>query len=194
MFVLTVLRDTLKVWPEDFRKTREEALKDAINNKYANRVLHDIGLCILVHDLVEIDEGYVQHSEGWLWVKVKFRMIVFRPFRDEVLVGRVRSAGQEGLDISMGFFDDITIPAREMPVGSEYNAKEGVWVWRYEGNELYLDLGEPIRFRVLKTNFLDVSPPRPKVGEVDSVAASHAPPFSLTCTIAQAGLGLLSWW
>ncbi|KAJ2151141.1 DNA-directed RNA polymerase III complex subunit Rpc25, partial [Coemansia sp. RSA 562] len=92
MFVLTVLRDTLKIVPEDFRKTREQALKDAINEKYANRVLHDVGLCILVHDLVEIDEGFVQHSEGWIWIKVKFRMIVFRPFRDEVLVGRVRSA------------------------------------------------------------------------------------------------------
>ncbi|KAJ1852378.1 DNA-directed RNA polymerase III complex subunit Rpc25 [Coemansia sp. RSA 1822] len=194
MFVLTVLRDTLKIVPEDFRKTREQALKDAINEKYANRVLHDVGLCILVHDLVEIDEGFVQHSEGWIWIKVKFRMIVFRPFRDEVLVGRVRSAGAQGIDISMGFFDDITIPASEMPQGSEYNGSEGVWVWRYEGNELYMDLEEPIRFRVLETKFLDVSPPRPKIGDVDSVPASHAPPFSLTCTIAQDGLGLLSWW
>ncbi|KAJ2046423.1 DNA-directed RNA polymerase III complex subunit Rpc25, partial [Coemansia sp. S155-1] len=63
MFVLAVLRDTLKIVPSEFTKSREEALKYEINRKYANRVLHDIGLCMMVHDLLEIDEGYVQHSE-----------------------------------------------------------------------------------------------------------------------------------
>ncbi|KAJ2771045.1 DNA-directed RNA polymerase III complex subunit Rpc25 [Coemansia nantahalensis] len=194
MFVLVVLRDTLKVAPSEFTKPREQALKDEINRKYANRVLHDVGLCMLVYDLVEIDEGYVQHSEGWLWVKVKFRMIVFRPFRDEVLTGCVRSANASGIQVSMGFFDDIKISANHMPEGSAYDTAEGVWVWRYEGNELYIDLEEPIRFRVLETSFLEVSPPRPEIGEVDSVPVSQPPPFSLACTIADAGLGLLSWW
>ncbi|KAJ2695248.1 DNA-directed RNA polymerase III complex subunit Rpc25 [Coemansia spiralis] len=194
MFVLVVLRDTLKVVPCEFTKPREQALKDEINRKYANRVLHDVGLCMLVHDLVEVDEGYVQHSEGWLWVKVKFRMIVFRPFREEVLTGWVRSANADGIEVSMGFFDDIKISAAHMPEGSAYDGAEGVWVWRYEGNELYIDLEEPIRFRVLETSFLEVSPPRPEIGEVDSVPASQPPPFSLACTIADSGLGLLSWW
>ncbi|KAJ2843249.1 DNA-directed RNA polymerase III complex subunit Rpc25 [Coemansia brasiliensis] len=121
-------------------------------------------------------------------------MIVFRPFRDEVLVGRVRSAGAEGIDVSMGFFEDIRIPASEMPLGSEYSREEGVWVWRYEENELFMDLNEPIRFRVQEINFLDVSPPRPKVGDIDSVPVAHEPPFSLVCTIADEGLGLISWW
>ncbi|KAJ1869118.1 coq1 putative hexaprenyl diphosphate synthase [Coemansia sp. RSA 990] len=187
MFVLVVLRDTLKIIPADFRKTREVAIKDAINAKYSNRVLHDVGLCMLVHDLVEIDEGFVQHSEGWIWIKVQFRMIVFRPFRDEVLVGRVRSAGDEGIDVSMGFFEDIRIPASEMPSGSTYSREEGVWVWRYEENELFMDLNEPIRFRVQEINFLDISPPRPKVGDADSVPVAHGPPFSLVCTIAEEG-------
>ncbi|KAJ2078328.1 DNA-directed RNA polymerase III complex subunit Rpc25 [Coemansia sp. RSA 988] len=194
MFVLVVLRDTLKIEPAEFRKTREQALKDEINKKYANRVLHDVGLCMLIHDLLKIDEGFVQHSEGWIWVKVEFRMIVFRPFRDEVLVGRVRSASPAGIEVSMGFFDDISIPANQMPMGSEFDGSEGVWVWRYEGNELFMDLEEPIRFRVLNTVFLDVSPPRPVVGDVDSVPASHPPPFSLIGTVADDGLGLLSWW
>ncbi|KAI9500599.1 DNA-directed RNA polymerase III complex subunit Rpc25 [Coemansia spiralis] len=194
MFVLVVLQDTLKIIPSEFTKSREDALKDEINSKYANRVLHDIGLCIHAHDLLEVDEGFVQHSEGWIWVKVKFRMIVFRPFKEEILVGRIRSASPMGIQVSMGFFDDIDISADQMPSGSEFNSTEGVWVWRYEGSELFMDLDEPVRFRVLDSNFLDVSPPRPKIGDVDSVPASHPPPYSLTCSIKDDGLGLLSWW
>ncbi|KAJ1946991.1 DNA-directed RNA polymerase III complex subunit Rpc25 [Kickxella alabastrina] len=194
MFVLVALRDTLKIIPSEFTKSREDALKDEINSKYTNRVLHDIGLCILVHDLQEIDEGYVQHSEGWIWVKVTFRMIVFRPFRDEILLGRVRSASAQGIQVTMGFFDDITIPADKMPQGSEFDATEGVWVWRYDGNELYMDLEEEIRFSVVASEFLDVNPPRPKVGDVDSVPAAHPPPYALIGSIADSGLGLLTWW
>ncbi|KAI7832067.1 RNA polymerase Rpb7 [Kickxella alabastrina] len=179
MFVLVALRDTLKIIPSEFTKSREDALKDEINSKYTNRVLHDIGLCILVHDLQEIDEGYVQHSEGWIWVKVTFRMIVFRPFRDEILLGRVRSASAQGIQVTMGFFDDITIPADKMPQGSEFDATEGVWVWR---------------FSVVASEFLDVNPPRPKVGDVDSVPAAHPPPYALIGSIADSGLGLLTWW
>ncbi|KAJ2000954.1 DNA-directed RNA polymerase III complex subunit Rpc25 [Coemansia thaxteri] len=194
MFVLAVLRDTLKIIPSEFTKSREDALKDEINQKYTNRVLHDIGLCMMAHDLLEIDEGYVQHSEGCIWVKVKFRLVVFRPFKDEILVGRVRSANSEGVQVTMGFFDDITIPANQMPQGSEFDSTEGIWVWRFEGNELFMDLDEQVRFQVLDETFLDVSPPRPKIGDVGNVPVSHPPPYSLVCTIASPGLGLLSWW
>ncbi|KAJ1958665.1 hypothetical protein DL89DRAFT_265984 [Linderina pennispora] len=187
MFVLTSIHDTLKILPAEFRKSREEAIKDEINRKYSNRVLHDVGLCMLVHDLVEIDEGYVQHSEGWIWIKVHFRMAVFRPFRDEILVGKVRSASPAGVQISIGFFDDISVPAEMMPQGCEFDATEGVWVWRYEGNDLFMDLDEDIRFRVLRVDFLDVNPPR---GEKEGVK----PPYQLVCGINDSGLGLLSWW
>ncbi|KAJ1856417.1 DNA-directed RNA polymerase III complex subunit Rpc25 [Coemansia sp. RSA 2703] len=195
MFVLTVLKDTLKILPSDFRKSREEALKDEINRKYANRVLHDIGLCILAHDLLEIDEGYVQHSEGWIWVKVTFRMIVFRPFREEILIGRVRNSNESGIHVSMVFFDDIIIPKECMPEGSEYDQKEGVWVWHFEGSDFYVDNGELIRFSVVESTFLDVNPPRPKKREEEeTVASTGRPPFSITGSIAQSGLGLMSWW
>ncbi|KAJ1819322.1 DNA-directed RNA polymerase III complex subunit Rpc25 [Coemansia sp. RSA 2599] len=194
MFVLVVLRDTLKIVPADFRKARETALKDEINSKYANRVLHDIGLCILAHDILEIDEGYVQHSEGWIWVKVTFRMIVFRPFREEILLGRIRSSSESGIQVSMGFFDDINIPAECMPSGSEYDQNEGVWVWRYDDNALYMDLDEPIRFSVVDSKFLDVSPPRPTKDDEEGTSMARQSPYSLTGSIAQSGLGLLSWW
>ncbi|KAJ2741782.1 DNA-directed RNA polymerase III complex subunit Rpc25 [Coemansia sp. BCRC 34301] len=194
MFVLAVLRDTLKIVPSEFTKPREDALKDEINRKYVNRVLHDIGLCMIVHDLLEIDEGYVQHSEGWIWVKVKFRMIVFRPFKDEILVGRIRGVSPEGMQITLGFFDDIMVYADQMPPGSEFNVQEATWVWRYEGSEMFMDVGEHVRFQVLDSKFLDVNPPRPKIGDVDSIPASHPPPYSLVCTIAESGLGPLAWW
>ena len=38
-----------------------------MNKKYANRVLHDVGLCICVFDVAEVGEGKVRYGDGFLW-------------------------------------------------------------------------------------------------------------------------------
>jgi len=45
----------------------EDALIAEINKKYANRVLHEIGLCIAVFDLSQAGEGKVRYGDGFLW-------------------------------------------------------------------------------------------------------------------------------
>ena len=46
--------------------------------------------------------------------KVTFRVLVFRPFIEEVLIGRVKSSTKEGLTLNLGFFDDIFLPASHL--------------------------------------------------------------------------------
>jgi hypothetical protein len=38
MFILSVLKDTIKIEPTDFRKPKQEAITDEVNKKYANKV------------------------------------------------------------------------------------------------------------------------------------------------------------
>ena len=59
MFHLSTIRDIVRVLPEFFAKDRITAITDELNKKYANRVLHQVGLCLCVHDLLEIGEGHV---------------------------------------------------------------------------------------------------------------------------------------
>jgi DNA-directed RNA polymerase III subunit RPC8 len=69
---------------------------------------------------------------------VEFRLVVFRPFKGEVMLGRIRSCKPEGIhrgstvtvavmllaDVSSGivrtdFFDEIFVPCEELPEGAE---------------------------------------------------------------------------
>ena len=59
----------MAVHPSHFGIPTEQALISEINKKYANRVLHDVGLCICVFDLVEVGEGKVRYGDGFLWYK-----------------------------------------------------------------------------------------------------------------------------
>ncbi len=50
---------------------------------------------------------------------VTFRLMVFRPFVGEVLVGRVSQCAEGGLRVSLGFFDDIVVPSYLLQTPSE---------------------------------------------------------------------------
>lgn len=105
-------QDTVALLPHTFAVPGEQALISALNKKYANRVLHDVGLCICVFDLVEAGEGKVRYGDGCLWHKgrasmgtwfasdqalVVFRMVVFRPFASEVILAKVKSSSEDGI-------------------------------------------------------------------------------------------------
>nr|GAT56602.1 predicted protein [Mycena chlorophos] len=120
MFNLAILKDTVAVHPADFATPQEQAITAELNKKYANRVLHDVGLCICVFDLTEAGEGKVRYGDGFLWYKVIFRMVVFRPFQTEVLLAKVMSSDHNGIRLSLEFFDDIYVPAHYLPVPNAF--------------------------------------------------------------------------
>ncbi|CEP08572.1 hypothetical protein [Parasitella parasitica] len=210
MFILSELEDTVKIVPNDFKKGDNGAITDVLNEKYANKVVQEVGLCICIHDVLHTSEGFILYGDGCSYIKVTFRIVVFRPFVGEILTGKIKSCSPSGVVVTMGFFDDILIPGGALQPGSKFDPAEQVWVWSYEGEKMYMDIEEPIRFKVLREQFTDTTPtnhPHPvalprrrqsvaDVSATDDLAGNSTkiPPYSLTCTIQEDGLGLLSWW
>ncbi|KAI9485093.1 DNA-directed RNA polymerase III subunit RPC8-like protein [Zychaea mexicana] len=208
MFWLAQVEDTVKIEPRNFGKSDNDAITEVLNTKFANKIVPDVGLCICVHDILETVPGMILHLDGCSYMKAKFRLIMFRPYVGEVLTGRVKSCSPAGVRVTLGFFDDIHIPAPALQPGSEFDPAEQVWVWNYEGEKMYMDIEEPIRIRVLREVFTDKTPTADMAataGRRQSAADTSAtsdlqansakiPPYALTCTIAEDGLGLLSWW
>ncbi|KAK9764442.1 DNA-directed RNA polymerase III complex subunit Rpc25, variant 2 [Basidiobolus ranarum] len=133
-----------------------------------------------------------------LYMLVKFRLVVFRPFLGEVITGKIRSCSAEGVSVSLGFFDDILIPSALLQESTEFDQNEQVWVWRFDGNELFMDVDETIRLRVIDEMFVDATPiPDAKNKHNSSNPVEPKllePPYSLLCSIQEDGLGLISWW
>ncbi|KAK9457232.1 RNA polymerase III subunit Rpc25-domain-containing protein [Dipodascopsis uninucleata] len=196
MFILSKISDLVRIEPQKFRQATEEAIEDEINAKYANRVVYDAGLCVCLYDILEVGDGLIRHGDGSAYIKTVFRMIVFRPFVGEVLVGWISSCTEDGIRVRMDFFDDIFIPKENLFEDCVFIAREQAWVWRTE-HELYLDTNERIRFRVEQETFTDQSPagPSESVGAEDEAAVSaRPPPYTLIASCQTYGMGLLSWW
>ena len=95
--------------------------------------------------------------------QVEFRVIVFKPVNDEWIVGSIASCDKSGINVSLGFFRDIVIPASNMRLPYAYDNQREVWVWKYRNAEtreninFFYEANELIRFRVMSTRFCDGS-------------------------------------
>ncbi|KIM90162.1 hypothetical protein PILCRDRAFT_811890 [Piloderma croceum F 1598] len=199
----------MAVHPSHFGIPTEQALISEINKKYANRVLHDVGLCICVFDLVEAGEGKVRYGDGFLWYKVVFRMVVFRPFASEVILAKVKSSDEDGIRLSVGFFDDMYIPIPYLPQPSAFDPNERAHFWLPDSeattthelldsptsSRMYIDQNEVVRIRVEADEFYDDEPGPPKAAEGVQVRRElRRAPFSIICSMAEQGLGPIPWW
>lgn len=139
-----------------------------------------MGLCIALYDITSLEESYIFPGDGASHTRVSFRYIVFRPFIEEILIGKIRSCSQEGvhggynskdslfvicyfIPVSLGFFDDILIPPTALQHPSKFNETEQAWVWEYDTgdgakHDLFMDAGETIKFRVTAEFFNETCP------------------------------------
>ncbi|KIW22966.1 DNA-directed RNA polymerase [Cladophialophora immunda] len=200
MFILTTFDDVVQIPPHGFvnnQITRQD-LEDRINEKYSNKVVQKVGLCICMYDLLKASDGLIGHGTGNANVNVQFRMIVFRPFKGEIITGVIQKCTPEGIRVTTRFFDDIFVPPTMLFEGCVYNETEKTWVWETEGDPIYLDEGTIVNIRVEAEKWNDQAPTPPKIrkpGEPEpDPVVEHRVPYSIEASMGEPGLGGVDWW
>ncbi|KDR14462.1 DNA-directed RNA polymerase III subunit RPC8 [Zootermopsis nevadensis] len=204
MFVLAEMKHVIRTPPHIFHLKLNDAIAEELNKKLANKVVLNVGLCIALHDITQLEDSYIFPGDGAAHTKVNFRYVVFRPFIEEVITGKIRSCSREGVHVTLGFFDDIIIPPNALQHPSRFDETEQAWVWEYntgdgDKHDLFMDPGETIRFRVTAETFVETSPSGPENTDIttpggETSAEEPKVPYMLTGSINESGLGLLSWW
>nr|ODN89507.1 DNA-directed RNA polymerase III subunit RPC8 [Cryptococcus depauperatus CBS 7841] len=182
---------------------------------YANKLIADRGLALSAFDILTAEDGKVTWGNGLMYYKVSFRLMLFAPFVGEVIVGRVLSTTKSYVRVSLGFFQDIFIVPSLLPPNSAYDTQQKAFFWVSSDDEvlmtqeqllntvvaerLYIDSGEPIRFRVDSIDWQDVRPtPQSLLAEQNGEAIEKDPidkaGFKILATIAESGLGVTAWW
>ncbi|KAM0819729.1 putative DNA-directed RNA polymerase subunit [Seiridium cardinale] len=184
----TKIADLVQIAPAQFEKHSKVAIENNINAKYSNRVIQKIGLCICMYDLLWASEGLIGHGTGLVNVNVEFRLIVFRPFKGETLLGKISSATPEGLNIRTDFFEEIFVSYKELPENCELQA----WVWVVEEQRMYYDKNEMVRLQVIDEDWHDQIPESTSEEAVEK--AKKISPYSIRGTMMKEGLGCCLWW
>ncbi|KAI5862655.1 RNA polymerase III subunit Rpc25-domain-containing protein [Durotheca rogersii] len=192
MFILTKIADLVQIAPDKFGKPSRVSIEDSINAKYANRVIQRIGLCVCMYDLLDASDGLIGHGTGVVNVNVEFRMIVFRPFKGETLFGRISSSSIHGISIRTEFFEEIFVPYKELPENTQYDHNEAAWTWIYEGEAMWYDKNEMVRFQVVDEAWQDQTPESTEQEAIEK--AKKLSPYSIQGTMLKEGLGVCLWW
>lgn len=150
MYVLADMKDIIHIKPWQFEEDLKTVVESELNKKYANKIVFDLGLCVALFDIKKIEDSYVFPGDGSSHTRVTFRYVIFRPFIDEVLVGKVKNCSKEGIYVSVKFFDDIFIPASNLQKPYRFDEREQLFLWEYDTgestHELFIDIDEDIRY------------------------------------------------
>lgn len=197
MFQLSLISDLIRIPPHLFNLPRDISIKQELNVKHANKIIPKLGLVISVFDLIEYDTGLFRPGDGGMYVNVKCRLVVFKPFIGEVISGWIEKCTADGIKVNIGFFNDIFIPKALLFENSSFSIDENAWIWKMdEDTTLYLDINEKINFRIEEEVFTNVKPK----GPIDSVEAAkqsekeQTPPYALIASCQTDGMGCCSWW
>jgi DNA-directed RNA polymerase III subunit RPC8 len=195
------IADVVQILPKDFSKPSSRAIEDFINAKYADKVIHKIGLCVGFHSLISASEGLIGHGTGIVNVNVDFRLIVFRPFKGEIIRGSIAHSTEAGLHMSMGFFEDTYVASQFMFSPSTWEVDETgqkTWIWHADGEPCYFDRLEKCLMRVEQEKWHDLSPQMRQSVDADDEGkdekADRPSPYKLVASMTFSGLGPDLWW
>ncbi|KAJ8959504.1 hypothetical protein NQ318_022201 [Aromia moschata] len=190
MFILAEMKNVTRIPPELFNQKLNDAIAGELNKKLANKVVLNVGLCIALFDILSLQESFIFPGDGASHTRALHR-------RDIDWQNKELQRGR-GVHVTLGFFDDILIPPSALQHPSKFNETEQVWVWEYNSDDgkvdLFMDAGESIRFRVTAEMFNETCPTGPATIQESQENPENKVPYSLTGSINEPGLGLLSWW
>jgi len=161
MFLVVQIKDLVRLAPHEFGRNNVEAIRKRLDIKLSNKVIPDLGLCILIRSIDKVGDCTVFPGDGGAHCDILASIVVFRPFEGEVLQGRVLQSNRKGIKVSIEFFNDIIIPPYLMKAGTEYDGTE--WVWKYQDDddeivqEAVIREGDEIHFRVHTIKFTKTS-------------------------------------
>lgn len=197
MFQLSIISDLIRIPPHLFNLPRELSIKQELNVKHANKIIPKLGLVISIFDLIEYDTGLFKPGDGAMYINVKCRLLIFKPFVGEVIQGWIEKCTPDGIKVNIGFFNDIFIPKALLFENSNFSIDENAWIWKMdEDTTLYLDVNEKINFRIEEEVFTNVKPKGPisVTTTNNDNEKEQTPAYAIIASCQTDGMGCCSWW
>ena len=132
-----------------------EEVMNYLLSEYCNKIIGpNNGLCITVSGIDNIGDARIFAEDGGTYVNVKFRLIMFKPYNNEIIEGSIATSDESGIRISLGFFEQVFISKDCLPKPSYYDKKNKVWIYQTKNNEkLIMEKDDIVNLKVIKTSF-----------------------------------------
>ena len=172
MFYEVEVKSHIRVPPTLFQEDLDKAILSTLNKKFDGFISKDIGLIIAISGVSKIGEGVIIPGDGAAYYETTFKLYVFKPDLQEVVLGKITDITDFGAFINIGPMDGMIHVSQTMDDFVSF-AKSNVLTGKESKRNL--KVSDLCRARIIAVSYKDVS--SPKIG----------------LTMRQHRLGALSW-
>ena len=172
MYQVAEVRDTIRVIPRRFGENLEEVVLEICRETFEGTISKELGLTIVVIDLIEIGPGRLVPGDGAAFFDVVFTTLNYLPEDREFIIGDVVEVTDFGVFLRLGCVDALCHVSQVADDFYSYSSKEGALLGRESGKRI--SVGDRVRARIIAVT---IGKSQIRVG----------------VTMRQAGLGVESW-
>lgn len=147
MFKMLTVKDMVRVLPTKFNLDTKEAVKESLQETIEGRLNPDIGVFLAVTDVLNIGEGKIVPEDGAIHYPAEFKVLVFRPEVNEIVLGEVVDITEFGAFTRIGPIDALIHVSQIMDDKLSYDAKNAIFTGKKTGYKL--KEGDVVRTRVV---------------------------------------------
>jgi len=172
MFYNVEIKDHIRVSPDLFNKSKEEALIEKIKHKYEGFISRNLGIIVDVLKLNNVGEGIIVPGDGAVYYDVNFELLTYEPELQEVCLGTVKDIADFGVFMTIGPMEGMIHVSQTMDDFVSFSKDKAL---QGKESKRALKVGDKCRARIIAVSFKDIM--NPKIG----------------LTMRQSNLGKLEW-
>lgn len=173
MYQLVEINDIVRVPPNLFEESLEDALKDLLAEKYEGKIDRDLGAVILISEVESNGVGKVVPGDGAAYYDTNFKALTYKPELQEVIQGEVIETVEFGAFVRIGPLDGLVHVSQIADDYLNYDPKGKKFIGKETNKEL--SEGDVVRARIV------------------TVSLKKSKENKVGLTMRQPGLGKLEW-
>lgn len=151
MFIISRIKDVVRIPPERLNDELSEVAKSVLNAQYSGYYDEDLGIIIGIYDVNVDPIGKILHGDGGSYHWVEASVLSLKPSINEVIVGTVSSVREFGIFVRMGPIEGFIHKSQISDEFVEYDASRQAFILK-QSNRI-IEKGDIVRARVIAFSF-----------------------------------------
>ena len=157
MFYEIELRSHIRVPPTLFDEDINKSILAQLNNQFENFISKDIGIAIAVSEIINIGDGIIIPGDGAAYYDTVFKLFVFKPELQEVLLGEISDITDFGAFINIGPIDGMIHISQTM---DDYVSFSKSNVLTGKESKKTLKIKDQCRARIIAVSYKNINDPK----------------------------------
>lgn len=172
MFYKTVIQDRVRVSPDLFGISKEDAVLKMVKKRYDGYTSQELGFVVDVSSVEKVGDGIIIPGDGAAYFDSEFTIINFKPEMQELCLGRIKDILDFGAFLTIGPIEGMIHLSQSMDDYVSFSKEKTL---QGRDSKRSLKIGDTCRARVVAVSYKDLANPK------------------IALTMRQVGLGKLEW-